>query len=184
MAQSGFGSLGHLAVRFFGALSPAGPPAADEAWAESHLLDGERHLWRQMSGPDRRHAVGVARDAIDLLGPGPVERPVVAAALLHDVGKVDSGLGTFARVAVTVAALVAGRERLLRATGDGPSAGSRSWRRRAGAYLVHDRLGGELLAHAESDDLTVAWARDHHLPPERWQIDRRVALALKAADGD
>ncbi|HET9692506.1 MAG TPA: hypothetical protein VFP61_15250 [Acidimicrobiales bacterium] len=184
MAASGFGSLRHLASRFVGALSPAGPAAADERWALEQLLDGERQLWRQMSGPDRRHAVGVARDAIGRLGPDAPARPVVAAALLHDVGKVDSRLGTFARVGVTVAALAVGRDRLLSRTGDAASAGSRSPRRRAGAYLVHDRIGAELLDAAGADPLTVAWAREHHLPAERWTLDHRVAEALKAADGD
>ncbi len=111
--SEGFGSFSHLAKRFFGALSPAGPPGTDEAWADSFLLEGEKQLWRRMSGPDRRHAVGVARDALGLLGPEPVPREVVAAALLHDVGKVEASLGTFSRVGVTVAAMAAGRERLL-----------------------------------------------------------------------
>ncbi len=111
MASSGFGSWHHLAGRFFGALSPAGPPADDEAWALSSLLEGEQALWARMSGPDRRHAVGVARDTVQLLQPAAPPRDVVAAALLHDVGKVESGLGTFARVGVTLAAMTAGRSR-------------------------------------------------------------------------
>ncbi len=113
MASNGFGSWHHLAGRFFGALSPAGPPDDDEAWALSSLLEGEQALWARMSGPDRRHAVGVARDTVQLLQPATPPRDVVAAALLHDVGKVESGLGTFARVGVTLAAMTAGRSRLL-----------------------------------------------------------------------
>ena len=113
MASEGFGSWRHLAGRFFGALSPAGPAQSDEEWALSSLLDGERDLWRRMSGPDRRHAVDVARETIRLLGPGEPPREVVAAALLHDVGKVESGLGTFARVGVTLAAMAGGRSRLV-----------------------------------------------------------------------
>ena len=60
-----FGSIRHLAGRFFDALVPIGPPDTDERWAEGHLLPGEQALWRRMSGPDRRHAVGVARRTID-----------------------------------------------------------------------------------------------------------------------
>ncbi|MHB1928475.1 MAG: hypothetical protein ACYDEN_13435 [Acidimicrobiales bacterium] len=195
MGTDGFGSMRHLAGRFLGALSPAGPPAAAEAWARSHLLPGEVRLWERMSGPDRRHAVGVARDAITRLttgGTGAPPRPVVAAALLHDVGKVESGFGTFARVAVTAAAMVVGRERL---AGEGAAparlAGARSsrraatgWRGRAAAYLAHDRIGADLLRVAGADEVTVAWAREHHLPAERWSVERPVAEALKAADGD
>lgn len=169
----------HLASRFAGALSPAGPAASDEAWAEAALLDGERSLWRRMSGPDRRHALGVARDTIELLG-GDADRPVVAAALLHDVGKVEASIGTFARVLVTLLAMAAGRDRLVQWSRRGGS----SARQRIGLYLTHDRLGAELLERAGSDRLTVAWAGEHHLAPERWSVDAKVGAALKAADGD
>lgn len=180
-----------------GSLSPAGPAAADEAWARRHLLPGEDRLWVRMSGPDRRHAVGVARDAIALLGPEEPPRAVVAAALLHDVGKLESGLGTFARVGVTVAALAVGRERIVGGGGAAEAGDAREardlrggrgptarWAERARAYLTHDRIGAMLLRAAGADDLTAAWAEEHHLPEARWSIDRRIAAALKAADGD
>ncbi|HET6874161.1 MAG TPA: hypothetical protein VFH70_05245 [Acidimicrobiales bacterium] len=179
-ANSGFGSFRHLAERFFGALDPRGPSPAEEEWALGWLLPGEQDLWRRMSGPDRRHAAGVARDTITLLG-APPRREVVAAALLHDVGKVVSGFGTFARVAVTVAAIAAGRDRLA-TSADDPAAGR--LRRRVGEYLVHDRIGADLCQEAGSDPLTVAWAGEHHLPEDRWSVDPAVAHALKEADGD
>jgi hypothetical protein len=179
-AVSEFGSPWHLATRFFGALSPAGPAATEEAWALDQLLPGEIVLWRQMSGPDRRHGVGVAREVARLLDDGgpPPTRAVLAGALLHDVGKVQSGLGTFARVGVTLAALALGRDRL---TDDGPRG-----RRRAQVrdYLTHDRLGGQLLRGAGSDSFTVSWAEQHHRDPTRWTVDARLGRALKAADGD
>ena len=181
-AHGGFGSFGHLAVRFFGALDPRGPGAADDGWAQSWLVPGEQALWGRMSGPDRRHAVGVARDVLRRLGedPGP-GREVVAAALLHDVGKVESGLGTFARVAVTLAAMGVGRERLTTPPEGSDEAG---WRLRVRQYLVHDRLGADLLEAAGSDPMTVAWAAEHHRDPATWSVEPRVAAALKAADGD
>jgi hypothetical protein len=203
MASSqGFGSWRHLAGRFFGALSPAGPALEDEAWALGSLLDGEKLLWRRMSGPDQRHAVGVARGTVRLLGPEEPPPEVVAAALLHDVGKVESSLGTFARVGVTLGALAVGRARLLRWAASAPLSGAappaatlspattaegprRSLRRaRVGMYLAHDRLGAQLLEQAGSRALTIAWAREHHLEPARWTVDSRVGAALKAADGD
>jgi hypothetical protein len=166
-----FGGLAHLARRFAGSLRPGGPAAADEAWARAHLVPGEVALWGRMSGPDRRHSVGVARAVAARLGEG-ATRPVVAAALLHDVGKVDAGLGTAGRVVATAAGALAGRERSFR------------WRGRVGRHLAHDRLGADLLVDAGSDALTVAWAREHHLPPGRWSLDPAVAAALKAADDD
>jgi hypothetical protein len=182
--NGGFGSMRHLAGRFFGALVPIGPPAADESWAVNHLLEGEQGLWRRMSGPDRRHAVGVARDTIALLGPDQSRREVVAAALLHDVGKVESSFGTFARVWITFAAMFVGRSRLIRWAGTPPDDRRPSWRARVGLYLTHDRLGAQLLERAGSQVLTVSWAAEHHLAPELWTVDATIGDALKAADGD
>lgn len=158
----------HLARRLIGSLRPGGPTAADETWAQAHLTVGERAVWRSMSGGDRRHAVGVARTTVGELGPAAASE-VVAAALLHDAGKVESGLGTVARVAATLLAEVRGRDRV----------GGRF-----GAYLRHDTLGADLLRRAGSAPLTVTWAAEHHLPPARWTLDPRVARALKAADDD
>ena len=167
-SRGGFGSFGHLAGRFFGALDPRAPSVAEESWALGWLLPGERELWGRMSGPDRRHAAGVAREVGERLGGAP--REVMAAALLHDVGKVESGLGTFARVWVTLAAMAVGRTRV-------PG-------RRPRLYLEHDRVGASLLSAAGSDGLTVAWAREHHLPQDRWTVERRVGAVLKESDGD
>jgi len=178
----GFGSFGHLVVRFAGSLVPAGPSKGSERWALSHLGPGEAALFSSLSGADRRHAVGVARRALRLAeglgGAGDEEPAFVAAALLHDVGKADSGLGTFGRVWATLAALVLGRRRVTAWEGAG---GLRS---RIAAYLQHDRLGAERLAVAGSAAFTVSWAREHHLPEERWTVDRRLGRCLKDADGD
>jgi hypothetical protein len=198
MAFSGeFGSLPHLAGRFFGALLPFGPPRGDEQWAQDQLLPGEQTLWQRMSGADRRHAVGVARRTVDELDrsddPG-AGRPIVAAALLHDVGKVEAALGTWARAGVTFAAMAVGRAHLVDWSGarpDAPDAGQirsparrRTRRRRIGLYLGHDQVGAHLLADAGSDPFTVAWAAEHHRPPERWSVDARLGAALKIADDD
>lgn len=130
-----------------------------------------------MSAPDRRHAVGVARRVAQTLGEE-AGRPVVAAALLHDVGKVELGWGPFRRAAATVVAMLAGYDR---ARGWRDDAGVRG---QVGRYVCHDEIGDELLEHAGSDDLTMAWARQHHLPPERWTVPAEVGAALKAADDD
>jgi putative nucleotidyltransferase with HDIG domain len=176
-----FGSARHLAGRFLGAVSPGGPPARDDEWALSLLLPGERELWRRMSGPDRRHAVAVARDSkrrLDEAGED-ARREILAAALLHDVGKVQARLGTVGRVGVTVAAVVVGHDRLA-----GSGSGRRwAWLQPARRYVEHDRLGGELLRECGSDAFTVAWAEQHHLAPERWTVDVRIGRLLKAADG-
>jgi len=183
-ASAEFGSWRHLSGRFFGALVPGGPAPADEAWALAQLLQGEQALWRRMSGADRRHAVGVARETIRRLGDDRSGRDVVAAALLHDVGKVEASLGTFARVAITFAGMAVGRTRLQRWVAEPVGTHRRTLRARVGLYLIHDRLGAVLLESAGSEPLTVAWAAEHHLAPLRWTVDAATGAALKAADGD
>jgi hypothetical protein len=196
----------HLARRFFGSLSRAESSPADEAWVAGVLTPAEATLWRRMSAADRRHAVGVARAATamlddrqgasasdqaqgpsddvparsdDLVGPsGDPLRPVAAAALLHDVGKIESGFGPLRRAVATVVAMIVGLRR------------ARDWRHRSGLvgrtgrYLCHDEIGAGLLAQAGSHPLTVAWAREHHLPAHRWSIPADIGAALKAADDD
>jgi hypothetical protein len=170
-------AIAHLARRFFGSLRPGGPTSSNEAWARAQLLPGEVELWATMSNPDRRHAVAVAREVARSLG-HEAGRPVLAAALLHDVGKTVSGLRTYGRVMATLAGMAAGRAKATTWTK------SNGFTRRVGLYLLHPQLGGDLLAMAGADTVTEAWAREHHLPPDQWTIDRRVADALKAADDD
>ena len=171
------GSTGHLVRRFFGSLRPGGPAPADAVWADEQLLPTESRLWSRMSGPDRRHAIGVARRVERALG-DEASRPVLAAALLHDVGKIESGLRTYGRVIATLSGKVAGRE-----TAD-TWRRQRGFARRVGLYLHHDQIGGDLLELAGSDPLTVAWAREHHQPEETWTLPAPIAHALKAADDD
>lgn len=167
----------HLSKRFVVSLWPLGPRRRGDEWATAHLLEGEVALWRRMSRQDQRHAIGVARRAEASLGEA-ATRPVLAAALLHDVGKIDSHLGTFLRVVATVSAKVAGRETAeLWVRGSGVT-------RRIGLYLKHPSIGGDLLAMAGSDDLTIAWAREHHLPADECTVANDVADVLRESDDD
>jgi len=130
-----------------------------------------------MSGPDRRHAVAVAERVERALG-HEATRPVLAAALLHDVGKVESGLRTYGRVVATVSAKVAGPDMA-------PVwQKQRGYARKVGLYLQHAEVGADLLEMAGSDPLTVAWTREHHRPESEWTVDPHIAGALKTADDD
>ena len=129
-------SVGHLVRRFRGSLSSVPPPAADDTWARSFLQPAEVDQWVVMSAADRRHAVEVARRFV--LRRPDASRAEVAGALLHDVGKVVSGLGTFSRVVATVVGPRTKRFRL---------------------YHDHERLGAELLEREGSDPVTVALVR-------------------------
>lgn len=168
---------GHLAKRFVGSLWPFGPRREADEWARSQLLDTELELWNRMCSQDRRHSIGVARRVEEMLG-AQADRPVLAAALLHDVGKVDSNLGTFLRVVATMSAAVAGRETAelwVRSTGV---------TRRIGLYLKHPEIGGDLLGMAGSDPFTETWAREHHLPEDQCSLNADLAHALRVSDDD
>ena len=158
----------HLARRFFGSVRRGGPPPEDERWVAGILTESEMALWRRMSDADRRHSVEVARRAKAELGPT-AARPLLAAALLHDVGKVVAGLGTFGRVLATLD-LMTGRRKGLTT--------------RFRMYRRHPQLGAQLLEEAGSHPVTVTWAREHHLPPAAWTLPGPAARALKAADDD
>jgi len=125
-------SVTHLARRFVGSLSRKPPSVADSAWAAGQLLFAEAGLWQRMSVQDRRHSILVARRFVEFAPEA--SRPEIAAALLHDVGKLASGLGTFSRVVATVV-------------------GPRTVRSRQ--YHDHERLGAEMLAAAGSPLETV-----------------------------
>jgi hypothetical protein len=134
-----------------------------------------------MPSADRRHAVGVARRvdaALPADGVGADRRAVLAAALLHDVGKTVSGLSTYGRVIATLSAGVAGRDQAEAWTE------TRGFTRRVGLYLRHPELGGDQLELAGSHRLTVAWTREHHLPAEQWTVPTPLGEILKAADDD
>jgi hypothetical protein len=128
--------LAHLARRFASSLSLRPPSAADEEWARRWLTDEEIGLWAAMPPADRRHAVEVTRRFRNLRSDA--TRAQMAGALLHDVGKVQSGLGTFGRVAATIV---------------GPRT------RRFRDYNDHERIGADMAARAGADPVTVALIR-------------------------
>jgi len=126
-------TISHLARRFATSLSRQPPSANDEVWAETWLLPSEIELWRRLSNVDRRHAVLVARRFLDRRPAA--DRAEVAGSLLHDVGKIEAGLGTFGRVVATIV---------------GPRTD------RFQAYHDHEAIGARLAAAAGSDAVTVA----------------------------
>ena len=133
---AGVTSVGHIARRFVGSLSRRAPDDGEVRWALGHLSAGEADLWSSMPVEDRRHSLEVARRFV---AAEPDASPAeVAAALLHDVGKGVSGLGTLGRVVATV---VGPRSRRLR------------------AYHDHEAIGARMLAETGSAEATVELVR-------------------------
>ena len=90
----------HLVRRFVTSLSSASPPSSDIAWVNESLLPSEFELWSRMVSYDQRHSIEVARRFVALHPTS--TRDEVAAALLHDIGKIHSELGVMGRVVATI----------------------------------------------------------------------------------
>ena len=129
-------SVVHLVKRYVGSLSKTPPSAEDEAWAMTWLSTAEAHLWSRMTVQDRRHSIEVARRFQDLRPEA--TREEMAGALLHDVGKLQSGLPTTGRVLATIV-------------------GPRTDRYRE--YHEHEAIGAELAAAADAAPATIALIR-------------------------
>ncbi len=172
----------HLTRRFVGTLRPGGPSPADEGWVRHVLTAPEFDLWSRMAHYDRRHSVAVARRVeASLAGTPEAGDPRwLAAALLHDVGKLDSGLGIVARVGATIAGAVAGH--------DAAEAWStrRGLPRRVGLYLRHDELGASRIRLVGGRDEVARWAGAHHQPDPvaASGLPSPVVDALLVADDD
>ncbi|MBI2168294.1 MAG: HD domain-containing protein [Actinobacteria bacterium] len=148
----------------------------------SILTPPEFELWSAQPRYDLRHTLGVARRAEALLGAA-AEPRWLAAALLHDVGKVRAHLGIFGRVTATLLMIGIGRARV---------ASWHSWsgiRGRFGRYAVHGPAGADLIQQAGGRNEVATWADAHHRV-RRGQalslpgIPQSVAIALREADRD
>ncbi len=144
------------------------PSDADLALAREYLADGLLALFAAQEPRDQRHSAGTARWLLERGHDG--NRDLLAAALLHDVGK--GAQRTRDRVAHVL-------------TGWAPdalaaSAGSRFEMRRAIARSrAHSERGADLLTDAGAPVRVIEWTRRHHRPAGR---DAMLAL-LQRADG-
>ncbi|HEX5614936.1 MAG TPA: hypothetical protein VFZ83_07235 [Acidimicrobiia bacterium] len=172
----------HLVTRFFGSLVARPLSAAERAWVGSLLTDAEHGVWRELRRADRRESVAVARRTERALAGGPhaADPDALAAALLHDVGKLDARLGPFRRAGATLAGALAGPEY------------ARAWAtrsgitRRVGLYLLHAEIGADRLRVVGARPAAVAWAAAHHDPARfgACGLPRAVVAALVRADGE
>ena len=142
--------IGHLVRRWARSLSKRPPLEKDREWVRSQLLLGEWSLWGRMSPADQRHSIMVANRLTALRSEA--GRDEIAAALLHDIGKIVADIGTTKRVLATIF---------------GPR--TERWRK----YLAHEELGLDLCRAAGSTELTLAILADPAHP---------MARHLRAAD--
>jgi putative nucleotidyltransferase with HDIG domain len=145
------------------------------------LTPPELSLWERLPRHDHHHTVEVARRVeAALAGTAHAgDSRWLAAALLHDIGKLQSGLGIYGRVIATLA----GRA----CPGQADDwRGRAGWRRRVGDYLRHDLIGGEMLRGADGRPEPAHWAEAHHgrVPVDPAVVPGPVAAVLAEADPD
>lgn len=172
----------HLTRRFFTSLWPGAPKPRDDAWVRKVLRPGEYALWSRLPNHDRRHSIAVARRVERALAGTPYagDDQWLAAALLHDVGKIDARLGVLGRVGATLAGAAAGHEMAV-AWSD-----KRGITRRVGLYLRHAELGADHIRLAGGTEVAARWAAAHH-DESAWAatgIPAPVVAALHDADDD
>lgn len=151
-------TLRELAARAVVASRKFRTTPADLAWAESFLTPSERTLWGRLSPYEQDHAAQVARRLQRLLAAtvhGAEDRWIVAA-LLHDVGKMESDFSKLGRVAGTLASRVVSV-----ATARRWAFSARGFRRRLGAYLVHGEIGARMIRDAGGREEAAWWAEVH-----------------------
>jgi response regulator RpfG family c-di-GMP phosphodiesterase len=109
------------------------------------------NLWQKLPIHDQAHSIVVWRRYLELRPNA--SRAVQSAVLLHDIGKIKSGLGIHARVFATIL---------------GPR--TKRWR----MYSEHEVIGAAMLETLNADPLTVEIVRGEGQP--------EVQAALRQAD--
>jgi exopolyphosphatase/pppGpp-phosphohydrolase len=174
-------SLGRVLYRvrqFYLALRADADPR-DLEQARSVLTPAQMALFTGMQSNERAHAMSVYRQ---LMVQGETSSDLLAAALLHDVGKSLSPLRLWERVLIVLARAVFPAQS--RRWGNLPAAGLRGWRRAFVVAEQHPAWGAALAAEASASPRLVALIRLHQELPstDADPETRRLLSKLQAVD--
>jgi hypothetical protein len=118
-------------------------------------------LFATMSPADQRHSLRVCRG---LLARGCTESDLLAAALLHDVGKAEGRVPFWTRPTIVLGKLFGvGFMSRLAAYPD-PAGRLPSWRKSLGYAWWHAEIGAQLAERAGLSERAVLYIRTHHQP--------------------
>jgi hypothetical protein len=114
-------------------------------------------LFQSMSRADQQHALRVCRG---LQARGCADEDMLAAALLHDVGKAGGRVPFWTRPVIVLGKRCG--PRLLARLAAYPRAAQSRWRRSLGYAWWHAEIGADLAAQAGLSKLAVLYIRTHH----------------------
>jgi hypothetical protein len=175
--------------QFFQALTARMPEEMVER-ATRTLPPRARDLFRRQTAQDQRHALAVYHA---LRQAGHAHPHLLAAALLHDVGKAAARLPAWQRAIIVLLNRFA--PRLLARLGRGELRGAalnqpNGWRRPFIVHIHHPEIGARWAEEADCSPLTVALIRRHQDKPapalscaqDETGEENRLLAALQAAD--
>ena len=151
-----FDTAGHLVGRFFGHIRAEPPGPEDQSFVHQYLNSPCAEMFWSQSFPDQRHAVDVAR-RVSIALPGDSE--AIEAALVHDIGKREAGIGPVSRSIATIL-----------------DAAHLPMPTPMRIYREHGRRGSVEIEGAGCGELAILFARYHPGPapagidPERWNV--------------
>jgi hypothetical protein len=173
-----FPRFAYRARQFWNALLKPEKQVSNEAVLK-YLSASQLILFRRMQPSEQYHACQVLED---LQKAGQSNPNLLAAALLHDVGKILSPLSLFDRIAIVIGThlfpLAAKR------WGQGMA---RGWRRAFVVAACHAEWGADLVQQAGASPITTELVRRHTDPPIKRPVshlERLLVLLQMADDGN
>jgi hypothetical protein len=144
--------------------------------ADEFLPPGAQELFRKMSAPDQRHSLNVMRT---LRRAGHSQADLLAAALLHDVGKSAAKIYPWHRAIIVLGKRFAPGLLAWLTSGE-----PRGLRRPFVIHCQHMGIGAQWAAQAGCSPLTVSLIRRHQeaLRREPQNEEERLLVALQQAD--
>lgn len=151
-------TLRALSKRAVIAAGKARSAPADQNWVRSVLTPAELDLWARQSDYDQRHAVRVARRVESRLARTVHRGDMLwlSAALMHDIGKLQSDLSMHERAIATLASKVVSV-----ATARRWASSATGLKRRIGLYLIHGEVGSSMIRESGGREEVAAWAEVH-----------------------